>query len=62
MRLKDLLTETFLSLTANKGRSFLTILGIVVGITSVIVMVAFGKAPRPRSSRTSRRWAPTCSR
>jgi putative ABC transport system permease protein len=43
MRAKDLLTETFLSLTANKARSFLTILGIVVGITSVIVMVAFGQ-------------------
>jgi putative ABC transport system permease protein len=44
MKIKDLLTETFLSLTANKGRSALTILGIVVGITSVIVMVAFGNA------------------
>ena len=44
MRVKDLVTETFLSLTANKARSFLTILGIVVGITSVIVMVAFGNA------------------
>ena len=43
MSLKDLLVETFLSLTANKARSFLTILGIVVGITSVIVMVAFGQ-------------------
>lgn len=38
--------ETFLSLTANKGRSFLTILGIVVGITSVIVMVAFGQGTK----------------
>ena len=46
MRLKDLLTETFLSLTANKARSFLTILGIVVGITSVIVMVAFGQGTK----------------
>jgi len=43
MRLKDLFTETILSLTANKARSFLTVLGIVVGITSVIVMVAFGQ-------------------
>jgi len=46
MRVKDLLAETFLSLTANKGRSFLTILGIVVGITSVIVMVAFGQGTK----------------
>jgi len=46
MRVKDLLVETFLSLTANKARSFLTILGIVVGITSVIVMVAFGQGTK----------------
>ncbi len=46
MRLKDLLTETFLSLTANKVRSFLTILGIVVGITSVIVMVGIGQGTK----------------
>jgi len=46
MILKDLLTETFMSLTANKARSFLTILGIVVGITSVIVMVAFGQGTK----------------
>jgi len=46
MRIKDLLTETFMSLTANKARSFLTILGIVVGITSVIVMVAFGQGTK----------------
>jgi putative ABC transport system permease protein len=51
MRIKDLLSETFLSLTANKWRSFLTILGIVVGITSVIVMVAFGQGTK--SSITS---------
>jgi len=46
MRLKDLIAETFLSLTANKARSFLTNLGIVVGITSVIVMVAFGQGTK----------------
>jgi putative ABC transport system permease protein len=43
MKIKDLLAETFLSLTANKARSFLTILGIVVGIASVITMVALGQ-------------------
>ena len=46
MRLKDLLTETFLSLNSNKARTFLTVLGIVVGITSVIVMVAFGQGTK----------------
>jgi len=46
MRLKDLLAETFLSLNSNKARTFLTVLGIVVGITSVIVMVAFGQGTK----------------
>ena len=46
MMIQDLLSETLLSLTANKGRSALTILGIVIGITSVIVMVAFGQGTK----------------
>ena len=43
MRIGDLITETLLSLTANKVRSFLTILGIVVGIASVIAMLGIGQ-------------------
>jgi putative ABC transport system permease protein len=46
MMIRDLLRETLLSLMANKGRSALTILGIVIGITSVIVMVAFGQGTK----------------
>ena len=46
MKLKDLARETGQSLTANKARSSLTILGIVVGITSVIVMVAIGQGTK----------------
>ena len=46
MKLRDLLSETFLSLTANKARSFLTVLGIVVGISSVIVMVSIGQGTK----------------
>lgn len=42
MRTSDLLAETFHSLTSNKVRSFLTILGIVVGIGSVIALMALG--------------------
>jgi len=42
MRFVDLLSETFHSLTSNKVRSGLTILGIVVGIASVIAMLAIG--------------------
>ncbi len=39
----DIAHETMLSLTANKVRSTLTILGIVVGIASVILMVSIGQ-------------------
>lgn len=42
MRFSDLIAETFHSLTSNKVRSGLTILGIVVGIASVIAMLAIG--------------------
>jgi putative ABC transport system permease protein len=43
VRLADLIDETLNSLTSNKVRSGLTVLGIVVGIASVIAMVAIGQ-------------------
>jgi putative ABC transport system permease protein len=43
MKLIDTLEETFLALSSNKARTGLTILGIVIGIGSVIVMVAIGQ-------------------
>ena len=43
MRLDDVIEETAFSVSSNKVRSGLTILGIVVGIASVIVMVAIGQ-------------------
>ena len=42
MNLSDLMAETFHSLASNKVRSGLTILGIVVGIASVIAMLGIG--------------------
>ncbi len=41
--IKDLLKEVFWSLAGNKVRSGLTILGIVIGIASVITMVSIGQ-------------------
>lgn len=40
---RDIVQETFWSLSANKVRSGLTILGIVIGIASVITMVSIGQ-------------------
>lgn len=43
MRVVDLFEETYSAITVNKVRSSLTILGIVIGIGSVIAMIAIGK-------------------
>lgn len=40
---KDIIGETYGALSANKARSGLTILGIVIGIASVIAMVSIGQ-------------------
>lgn len=39
----DLLSETYSALSSNKSRSGLTILGIVIGISSVIALVGIGQ-------------------
>jgi len=42
MTIKDLFEETHTALSANKVRTGLTMLGIIIGISSVIAMVAIG--------------------
>jgi len=43
MKMQDLFEETYSALVANKARSGLTILGIVIGIGSVIAMISIGQ-------------------
>ena len=43
MRISQLLKISFYSVWSNKIRSFLTILGIIIGISSVIILVGMGK-------------------
>ena len=46
MKFKDLLKESFKSITANKLRSGLTILGIIIGIAAVIAMLSIGEGAK----------------
>ena len=43
MNMYDLVKSSIRSLKANKMRAFLTMLGIIIGISSVIAMSAIGK-------------------
>ncbi len=43
MKISDLLEETYINLSANKIRSGLTMLGIIIGISSVIAMISIGQ-------------------
>lgn len=46
MKITDLIGEIFWSLTANKIRTFLTTLGIIIGIGSVIAMISVGEGAK----------------
>lgn len=46
MKITDVANETYSSLSANKARSGLTMLGIVIGIASVIAMVSIGNGAK----------------
>ncbi|MDD5164396.1 MAG: ABC transporter permease [Patescibacteria group bacterium] len=43
MKVQDLFEETYFALLANKARTGLTVLGIVIGIGSVIAMISLGQ-------------------
>ena len=43
MKIVDVVQEAFIAISANKIRSGLTVLGIVIGIASVIALTAIGQ-------------------
>lgn len=43
MTFGDILKESWLSISGNKLRSFLTVLGIIIGVMAVVIMVAVGE-------------------
>ena len=55
MSARDLIQEALHSLEANKGRSLLTILGIVIGIASVIAMTSLWASMRHELCKSIRR-------
>lgn len=59
MNYSNLLKIALRAISANKMRSFLTALGIIIGIASVITMLAVGQARSAAYSLASRRWART---
>ncbi|MFZ2049057.1 MAG: ABC transporter permease [Minisyncoccia bacterium] len=46
MTTKDILEETYTAISANKVRSSLTMLGIIIGISSVIAMISIGEGAK----------------
>lgn len=43
MTFNDILKESWISISGNKVRSFLTVLGIIIGVLAVVIMVAVGE-------------------
>lgn len=43
MTFNDIFKESWLSISGNKMRSFLTVLGIIIGVMAVVIMVAVGE-------------------
>lgn len=46
MNIKNLITIAFRALSNNKMRGFLTMLGIIIGVSSVIIMLAIGEGSK----------------
>ena len=61
MRLQNLIRVALKAMLKNKMRSLLTMLGIIIGVGSVIVMVAIGQGTQKQIPARSGAWGSTCS-
>lgn len=60
MQWRDTMRTAAQAVRSHRLRSALTMLGILIGITVVILTVGSAMGPRPRSATRSTNWAPTC--
>lgn len=58
MNYQNLFKIAIRAIAANKMRSFLTALGIIIGIAAVITMLAIGQGSKPASRPMLQRWVP----
>ena len=56
MNITNLFKVSFKAVANNKMRSFLSMLGIIIGVAAVIIMMAIGQG----SKESCLPWAPTC--
>jgi putative ABC transport system permease protein len=56
----NLIRSAFKTIKQNKFRTFLTMLGIIIGVTSVIIMLAIGEGSKENIKLQFRAWDPTC--
>ena len=56
MNKKDLLKLSMLNLRRHRGRTFLTVLGVMIGCCSVIIMISIGIGMKKSQERLWPRW------
>lgn len=60
MNISNLLKIALRALNANKFRGFLTMLGIIIGVASVITMLAIGQDRNKVSATRFHKWDRIC--
>ena len=55
-----MLKVAFTAILSNKFRSFLSMLGIIIGVAAVIIMMAIGQGSKESVRAELSKWEPTC--